>query len=380
MNYLECLLFTLLAWPSAPAIPSPGAPRPSQQARSSKPPDDFKALSAAAENARVAARDDEAIPLYQRALVLKPDWREGQWYLGALLYEKERYSDARDLLRRFLSSEPKAGPGWALLGLSEYHTREYSRALEHLQRAMQLGMGDRKDLIQSVFYFVGVLLTRFERYDDAMTVFMGMVKSDTAAEVLTEPVGIAALRQPLLPGEVPADRKELFRVAGEAVLAEEAQRREEAERLFAAMAAAYPDEPGVHFLYGVCLLGARPEGGIKQLKRELEISPYNLTAKLRLADEYLKEQRVDEAQTLAEEVVKIDPNYASGQLVLGEALAAKGDVSGSISALERARKLSAETVRTHWDLLRAYTLAGRTDDAKREKEEIERLTRTGPGR
>jgi tetratricopeptide (TPR) repeat protein len=380
MRCLRCLLVAVAALALARTASSQGAPLVSQHVRSqSKLPPDFKPLSAAAEKARLAARDEEAISLYQRALVLKPDWKEGQWYLGALLYEQERYSDARDLLRRFLAAESKAGPGWALLGLSEYHTREHSRALEHLQKAMQLGMGDRKDLIQSVFYFVGVLLTRFERYDEAMALYMGMVKSGTPVNLLTEPVGIAALRQPFLPAEVPTDRKELFRMAGEGVLAEEAQRREDAERIFARMAEAYPGEPGVHFLYGVCLLGVRPDEGIKQLKRELETSPYNFTAKLRLADEYLKEQQLDEAQRLAQEVVKIDPNYASGQLVLGEALAAKGDLNGGISALERARTLHPETVRTHWDLMRAYTKAGRTDDAKHEKEEIEKLTRTGPG-
>src|SRR5215510_1010266 len=111
--------------------------------------DDFSALSTAAENARVAERDDEAIPLYERALALKPAWKEGLWYLGTLFYQRGRYPDACDLLRRFLASEPKAGPGWALLGLSEYQTREYTRAFDHLQKAMQLGMGDRKDLTQS---------------------------------------------------------------------------------------------------------------------------------------------------------------------------------------------------------------------------------------
>jgi len=88
----------------------------------------FQQLSRAAERARQTNRDDEAIRLYQQALKTKPEWDEGLWNLCSLLYEKEKYPEARDLLRRFVADQPKAGMGWALLGLSEFQTREYARA------------------------------------------------------------------------------------------------------------------------------------------------------------------------------------------------------------------------------------------------------------
>jgi hypothetical protein len=66
-------------------------------------------------------------------------------------------------------------------------------------------------------------------------------------------------------------------------------------------------------------------------------------------------------------------------LILGEVLIAKGDVTAGIRELEQARDQAPQTVRAHWDLLRAYTAAGRSDDAKREKEEIEKLNRPGSG-
>src|SRR5262245_19044790 len=89
----------------------------------------FDQLSKAAGDAREANHEDEAIPFYQKALALKPDWQEGLWYLGSLLYEKEQYAGARDVLRRFVVSAAETGPGWALLGMSEFQTREYGRAL-----------------------------------------------------------------------------------------------------------------------------------------------------------------------------------------------------------------------------------------------------------
>jgi len=320
-------------------------------------------------------RDEDAIRLYQQALALQPGWKEGLWYLGVLEFGKEQYAETSDVMRHLVALEPKAGPAWALLGISEFQTRAYQRALDHLQRARVEGLGDRQELAQSVFLYTSVLLTRFEQYDDAMSLLMAMVKSGSAPEPLVEPVGLAALRYPFLPAEIPADRREMFRMAGEAALAVEAQRPQEAEKIFGSMLAAYPNEPGVHFLYGVFLLDSHPEEGVKELKRELELAPFNTTAKLRLGDEYLKEEHYDEAEQLARDVIKLEPEHASAYMVLGEALVAKQDVKQGIAALETSRKLKPDTVRTHWDLLRAYSSAGRAEDAKLEKEEIERLRR-----
>jgi tetratricopeptide (TPR) repeat protein len=75
----------------------------------------FEQLAAAAAHAREGSRDDAAIQMYQQALALKPDWDEGLWYLGTLLYEKDDYREAREALRRFVALDSKAGYGWALL-------------------------------------------------------------------------------------------------------------------------------------------------------------------------------------------------------------------------------------------------------------------------
>jgi hypothetical protein len=55
---------------------------------------------------------------------------------------------------------------------------------------------------------------------------------------------------------------------------------------------------------------------------------------------------------------------------------AKGDLAKGINELERAQKQTPARVRIHWDLLRAYINAGRTADAKREKDDIEKLGST----
>jgi tetratricopeptide (TPR) repeat protein len=337
----------------------------------------FEQLSQSANRAREENRDDDAILLYKQALFLKPEWREGLWYLGALYYEKEHYSDARDVLRRFVALQANAGPGWALLGMSEFQTREYPRAFDHLERAMALGMGDRAELKRSVFYFATILLTRFERYDDSMSMLVRMIALEQTPDSLIDPAGLAGLRMPLLPAEIPADRRELVRLAGEAVVALQTQHNRDAEASFKRMEAAYPQEPGVHFLYGAYLMQTRPEDGIQEMKRELEISPSHTLARVRLAEQYLQQEQIDQALPFAEEAVKLEPERASAHMVLGEVRVGKGDLAGGIQEFETARDKDPLTVRTHWDLLRAYGAAGRAEDAQREKGEIEKLSRAG---
>jgi tetratricopeptide (TPR) repeat protein len=355
---------------------------PPQQASPSSPtesvaqgPGDFDQLAQAAKRAREEDHDDSAIDSYRQALILKPGWDEGLWYLGALLYEKENYSEACTIFRRFLAQNPGNGYGWAMLGLSEYESHEYTRALDHLQQSLLTGLGDNKRMKATVYYDTSILLTRSEQFDESMDLLLARVAAGEDTSTLVEPLGLAALRLPFLPDEIPADSREMIRIAGEAVLALEEQHYADADKLFDQLESTYPDQPGVHFLIGVHLLDSRPEDGIKELKREIEISPSHVPARVRLADQYIKEQKIDLGLQYAQEALKLAPGSASGHMVLGEGLIAKGDSVGGIQELEIARKASPDMVRIHWDLVRAYTAAGRVADADREKSEIERLSK-----
>jgi tetratricopeptide (TPR) repeat protein len=333
----------------------------------------FQQLIAAADRAREQSRDDEAIQLYRQALTIKPESAEGQWYLGILLYAKNEYFPARDALRTFVGVGPDTGAAWAFLGLSELQLRDYTRALDHLQRAMATGMGDDEDLKHSVFYSVSTLLTRFERYDDSIGMLGAIVNTKQCDDGIIYAEGLAGLRMPLLPSEIPQDRRELIRLAGNGLCAAQQLRSDDALKSFAAMRDSYPREPGVHFLLGSFLMNTRPEDGMAEMKRELEISPSHVPARNRLAEQYTKSGQYEEALKLAREAEKLAPKSFSVNITLGEALLAKGDTVEGIKELENARELAPENIRIRWDLARAYAAIGRTEDAKREKQEIERL-------
>ncbi|MGD0124024.1 MAG: tetratricopeptide repeat protein [Terriglobia bacterium] len=361
------------ASPKKPIFEISASRAPAQTASAAVAGPTFDELSRTADRARQANRDDEAIRLYEHALKLKPDWDEGLWNLSSLLYEKERYAEARDRLRVFVADQPKAGMGWALLGLSEIQTRDYARALDHLRQAMTLGVGGSQGMARSVFYYAAVLLTRFELYDQSQSLLFEMARSGQAESYLVEPLGLAALRMPLLPAEIPPDRREMIQLAGRAALALNSQHQDDAEKLFRQMTTTYPNEPGVHFLLGAFLMNVRPEEGVREMQHELEISPFNVPAKVRLAEEYVKEGKLDLALSLAEEVVKLEPKDASTHMAHGEALIGRGDSTGGIGELEKARDLAPENVMIRWALVRAYSAVGRTEDARQEKAAIEKL-------
>src|SRR5581483_5208717 len=114
-------------------------------------------------------------------------------------------------------------------------TREYDRALSHMQQGLALGLGGRKDMANSVSYFVAVLLTRFERYDDSLNLMFRMIASGHDQLPLTEAIGLAALRMPLLPAEIPQDRRELVRLAGEGAFTSQTPQYKEADEIFKKM-------------------------------------------------------------------------------------------------------------------------------------------------
>jgi tetratricopeptide (TPR) repeat protein len=332
-------------------------------------------LLQAAGKARDENRVDEAIRLFRRALTEQPESEQALWYLGTLLYEKQQYPEAREVLRHFVTIRPDAGPAWAVLGLSEFRLRAYPRALDLLQRAMALGMGDRKDLVQAVFYDVAVLLTRAERFDDSMDMLLKMLASGPPDPALVEPAGLAGLRLPLLPTEVPPDRRDLVNLAGRAVLAVQTQHYEQAESEFKRLVSAYPNEPGVHFLYGAYLTQLHPAESVPEFERELQISPSHVLARIRLAEHLIAQRDFDRALALARQAIKLDPKRASAHMLAGEALLAAGNAADGLKELEAARDIDPGVSRTHWDLLRAYAAAGRKEDAEREKQEIEKLHR-----
>src|SRR5262245_8570973 len=122
----------------------------------------FDEIAKRASQAREQNNLEEAVRLYRGALKIKPTWLEGWWDLGTILYDSDRYEEARPAFRRVTNLKPDGAPAWAMLGLCEFEMHDYAPGLQHLSRAQAMGgMRDNQELNSVAQYHLAILYTRF---------------------------------------------------------------------------------------------------------------------------------------------------------------------------------------------------------------------------
>jgi tetratricopeptide (TPR) repeat protein len=326
-----------------------------------------------ADEARLAGRLDEAIRLYGKALRIRPKWPDGWWYIGAILYEKDQYEQARDAFQNVVALEPERGPAWGMLGLSQFQTREYERAVMSLQRGRSLGLGENREVISVVRYHAALLYIRFEQFEISFDILSEFVRDGNESSKVIEAFGLTMLRMPLLPKEIASLKREQITLAGQAGFSMAARRLDQARTAFDRLLQAYGQEPNVHYAFGVYLLPQDADAAMKEFQKELEISQTHHPAMVQMAFEYLKRDEHEKALPLAERAVQIAPKMFPARNVLGRVLLELGQVERAAKELEEGVRIAPSSPEMHFALARAYIRLGRKEDAQREREIFKRL-------
>lgn len=374
MKYARALALAwcLIAMPLAIGVLAQGAP-PAPASGEASPPVAFDTLRRQATEARTAGRVQQAVELYKQAVARQPSWTEGHWYLGTIYYDADRHDDCRDAFARVTEQQPDNGAAWAFRGLCEFRLRQYAIALDHLSRAERAGVGDDAAFVAVVGYHRAILLARLEQFERAFDLDASLVRGGNTTPAMLDAVGIAALRLPLLPDEVPPEKRELVRLAGAASVFRIGMMKAEAEQAFAQLVSRYPDTPNVHYIYGSYLAFDHPDDALEQFRIELTHSPRHVLARVQIAQELIKRGDFAAATPYAREAAGLDPRNFMGRRVLGQVKLQAGDVAGAISELEAAARLEPSSPSVRFHLARAYRRAGRTADAERERVEFSRL-------
>ena len=332
-----------------------------------QPPASFDRIAAAARQAREANRAADAIRLYRQGVALKPAWADGGWALGTLYYQQDRYPECREALDRLTGLDAKSGPAWTMLGLCDFEVKRYDNALVHLDRGRQLGFGNPR-MTAVAEYHLGVLLARSQQFEQSMDVLLSLVRHGARDPDTLQALGIAALRKPLLPGEVPPQERELVYLAGKAVRVAATGTQADARPEFAALERQYGTSPGVHYLYGVFLqMVDDADGALREFRQELEVSPAHVPARVQIALEYLKRGDAATALPFARDAAHLMPDSFAARLVLGRALLEGGRPRDSLVELAAAARLAPESPQPHFALASAYAKLGRKEDAAREQ-------------
>jgi tetratricopeptide (TPR) repeat protein len=309
----------------------------------------------------------QAIELYGQAVQLKPDWPDGWWFLGSLQYASDSYAAARDALSHFIELTPEGGPAFALRGLCEFETGEYTQALKDIERGLSLGAANQPRNEKILRYHEALLLTRSGNFEAALQKFALFGGEKVPNPELLVGIGLAGLRTPLLPKELRADQQDLYTTAGNAAFQFMSGNQKAAKDAFQDLFQRFPTAANAHYLYGYLLFPTDPDQAIGEFRRELEVSPANAAAQLMVAWDSLMRNNYPEALAYSQKALAEDPTLAVGQLVLGRAMVETGNVKEGLELLEKELQVDPNNLETHLALAKAYSKLGRKEDARRER-------------
>jgi len=340
-------------------------------------PPSFQSLAQQAESARDARQLDKALTLYERALKLRPDWDEGLWSLGNIAYDLDRYSECAPAFRRLAGVKPDSAPAWTMSGLCEYKLRRYDAALESLSHAEELKFAGPAELSRAARLHLALVLIKGGSFERALTVLTELTRMHQRTPEIAVAAGIAGLRQPWLPFEVPEASRDLVFKLGDAMAPAMERDYKEAREKFEAVVQQYPQEPNVHFRYGAFLNIQDSAQGVEEIQKTLELAPSHVPALVGLAVIYLKREEFDAALAYGERAVKASPEDFSTHVALGRALLAKENPVRAAAELETAVHLAPASADAHFSLASAYSRLGRKEDSARELAEFKRLQHLG---
>jgi len=324
----------------------------------------FDQLAASASQAREGNQIPQAIQFYRSALKLKPDWPEGLFFLGSLLYDSDQFSAAEAVLDHFVAVSPEPGPALGLLGLCEFETGHYAQALIHIEKTPpqdgQMGAVLRFHQAQ--------LLTKAGDYEKALQQFSGFLRGSEAPDAVVLPLGIAALRQPLAAAEITPAQRDLYVAAGQTAAAILSGDAEQSQPRLAALLAQYPNASGVHCMKAFYLIAQDPATAMNEFKAELAIDPANASANEMLSWMLLNDRDAAGALPYAKTAISAAPQDKMAEYVYGRALSEVSEVKQGIPYLEKAVEADAGNLEAHLALASAYSKAGRIEDARRERQ------------
>jgi tetratricopeptide (TPR) repeat protein len=331
-------------------------------------------IQAQATKARLDGRLDEAVLAYKRALQASPGWSEGWYFLGTIHYENDRPRECADSFARFVTLAPKVSAGHALLGLCLYRLKQYPAALSALNQAERIGLPQDDTLTNVASFHAALLYTKEANFEKALKILGFFSRGATIDPKVIELTGIAALRRPIFPEELPATDREIVYRVGRAVMTAGARRTAEASKMLEELVQDFPKDAAVHFVYGTLLLGGDTEQALRELEEVVRLQPDHLPAHVVMGLEYLRQSRFAEARARGEAAVKLAPGNFTARTVLGRALVEGDlDVPAGLLELETAVRLEPGSPQVRIALASAYAKAGRREDAAKQRAEFLRL-------
>lgn len=320
------------------------------------------------------SRPEEAAGLFKQALALQPAWAEGWLSLGGALYQLNRYAEATDALRKGVELAPGIGTGWALLGLSESQLDDQEQALADMAKGEGLGFGGHDQFEYVVRARAAQLLIRASSFDEALAQLQPLWKRTGMPPVMEMLMGLCTLALPEDVAQLPEKQRALVDLAGKAAWAVASQHPEAAAAAYRQLLEQYPNEPGVHYAYGLYLMESDLNAALAEFQKEVQIDPKHWPALLAKASLEIRQGTPEAAiQTLHEGMKLVPAKYRwICHTDLGRAQLDLNKSDDAIAELETAVRQKPSNPNVHFFLSQAYRRAGRKADAEKESGEFEK--------
>jgi tetratricopeptide (TPR) repeat protein len=328
----------------------------------------FETIAKKADQARETDHLNDALTLYQEGVRLRPSWANGWWWLGSILYEQDRFTEAQIPLKRFISVTPKPAPAYAFLGLCEYETGDHQHSLQHFEMWAKAGSPGTDALLDVAGYHWALLLTQQGHFNEALFMLAAKAKKLGPSPALTEAMGLASLRMEELPETYPPEKRESIWLAGMAALYLSLNEVNRSDDCASRLLLHYGQVQNVHYFRGTLYSFQKQwESAAQEFQKELQISPNNAAALVELAVAHVEAFQPYEALAPAKRAVVLDPDNARAHYIFGRALLETGSFEDSVHELEIAKRLAPGSARVRFSLSTAYKRLGRVQDSKREE-------------
>jgi predicted Zn-dependent protease len=303
-----------------------------------------------------------------------PATTDDLWNQAMQDYSSARYPEAIAELKIWVEHIPNYGTAWAVMGLSEFETKDYDNALIHLQRGQELGLGGSPESVRLAKYRLAVLLNRDRQFDRATRVLAPEAGPGSLASEIQFALGMALLRMPLLPDQVESARRALVQTAGETAALLQDSKYDQAFPKFQLMLKDYPATPFLHYAYATALASlSQYDEAEAQLRQELRFSPSSELPYVRLASLALRQHRPADALQPAQRAVQLAPDSAEAHYILGRTYLELGPEEKAVHELEAASKITPGSPEVHFNLAKAYAKAKLPEKAGEERAIFARL-------
>ena len=282
---------------------------------------------------KIRGQIDEAMPHFQMALEIRPDYSEAHNGVGYVLAFHRKYDEATAHFQGRVELKPDNFDALNNMGHVLDLRGQADDAMMCFQKALEI-----KPDFADAHINLGVLLAKRGDFEGAFTHFRQAPRKNINAEVLSNVYVDFGLQL--------AGKGRL----GDAV----AQYRRALE--------VKPDnDEALSNLGGLLAIGGQVDEAIVCIRKALEIKPDNVQALSDLGGLLAGRDRVDEAMSCFRKAVEIKPDYAKAHYNLGCALAGRGQIDEAIVHIRKALETMPNDADSHNVL--GNLLGGQSDEA-----------------